>query len=240
MTELRDNTSIFGVRKMTPLVFALDQEWDQCKVWVERLKDKIWGFKVGGILFTEKGPSLIEELKSKSTRVFLDLKYHDIPRTVQNSVRQAFRLGADWVTVHAAGGRAMLEAAAQEQTATHSVFAVSLLTSLDQDSLRELGFPSDQKTYVERLSHLAVQSGIKGLVCSVHELRDLRKAFPDQLFLTPGVRLKPTRDDQKRTGTLREAFENGASYVVLGRALYESEDWEKTWEEIQLSMAEIL
>ena len=222
-----------------PLVFALDEDYEQAKIWIERLKAKIWGFKVGSILFADRGPDIIREIKDQGSKVFLDLKYHDIGRTVQMAVRQSFKNGADWISIHASGGRAMLELAAQEQTEDQSLVAISVLTSLDQKDLAEIGFQKDLSHQVEDLAQLAFTSGVRALVCSIKEVALLKSKYPDRIFITPGVRLETSQDEQKRTGTINEAFQQGSSFVVLGRSLYQSKDWKKTWEEIQFTMAEI-
>ncbi len=222
-----------------PLIFALDESYEQARIWLQRLKDKVWGFKVGSILFAERGPSIIEEIKAEESKVFLDLKYHDIGRTVQMAIRQSFKNRADLISVHASGGRAMLELAAKEQTETQSVAAITLLTSLDQKDLKEIGWEKDLAQQVEDLADLAFHSGLRALVCSVQEVGRLKAKYPDRVFITPGVRLEISKDEQKRTGTLNEAFDQGSSLVVLGRSLYQAKDWEETWQKIQFTMAEI-
>lgn len=225
--------------KSLPLVFALDEGYEQAKIWIDRLHSKIWGFKVGSILFAERGPDIIREIKDQGSKVFLDLKYHDIGRTVQMAVRQSFKNGVDWISIHASGGRAMLELAAQEQTEDQSLVAISVLTSLDQKDLLEIGFQKDLPHQVEDLAQLAFASGVRALVCSIKEVAQLKTKYPDRIFITPGVRLEASQDEQKRTGNLSEAFQQGSSFVVMGRSLYQSKDWKKTWEEIQFTMAEI-
>jgi len=115
-----------------PIAVALDGSWKDVKIWTNRLENKVWGFKVGSILYAERGPRIIEDLKSKGFNIFLDLKFHDIPNTVKLAVRQAFSHGVDLLTVHACGGRDMLEVAASEQKRNQKVVAVTVLTSLDQ------------------------------------------------------------------------------------------------------------
>ena len=223
-------------RRQYPIAVALDGPWSEVKVWAERLKDKVWGFKVGSILYADRGPQLVDDLKSKGFNVFLDLKFHDIPNTVQLAVRGAFAHGADLLTVHACGGRAMLEAAASEQKGDQKILAVTVLTSLDQSDLHSIGVQNELPDQVVNLGKLAVDSGIKGLVCSPKEVGLLREKFPQTFLLTPGVRFQAGGDDQKRTETIASAFDKGASMVVLGRALTKAEKWEEAWKKVTSSM----
>jgi orotidine-5'-phosphate decarboxylase len=238
MSERRRKFKNYGEAARLPAVFALDMPWSEGQLWIERLSADLWGFKVGSILFTEQGPEVVRHIKNKGARVFLDLKYHDIPATVGGAVQRAFDLGVDWLTVHAAGGPSMLQEAAKHQTDQRHVFAVTALTSLETSDLRSVSVEKNLETYVEDLAGLAVESGIHGIVSSVHELPQLRGKFVDQLLLTPGVRFEKTEDDQKRTATATEAFEQGADYIVLGRALSKASDWEKTWQKIKSTLAE--
>jgi orotidine-5'-phosphate decarboxylase len=226
--------------KEWPLVVALDGSWKESKIWTSRLKGLVWGFKVGSILFSEMGPKIVEKLKSDGFRVFLDLKYHDIPNTVQGAVRHAFALGADLVTVHSSGGRAMCEAAAKEQTSKQSIVAVTVLTSFDEKDLQDLGIERKLDNQVMVLANLAIKSGVHGLVCSPLEVGSLRKKFPKAILVTPGIRLESgDKQDQKRSATLQSAFLNGASLAVVGRALTAAKDWKKEWQKINSSMEEI-
>jgi len=161
---------------------ALDDEWRSAKIWLERLRGRLWGFKVGSVLFAERGPGVIDEILSSGFRVFLDLKYHDIPNTVQLSVRRAISWGVSLVTVHASGGRQMLEAAAAEQTKDQLVAAVTVLTSLDQTDISPLGFSDGVRDQVYRLAELAKSSSIRALVSSPQEVFELRKNI-QTLFL---------------------------------------------------------
>lgn len=239
LTLLLYHSSIQMVRRSKtsklPIAVALDDEWKSSKKWLSRLKNQVWGFKVGSILFTEQGPKIIEQILKEGFEVFLDLKFHDIPNTVEGAVKAAFSWGASVTTVHAAGGQAMLEAAASQQTKSQSVVAVSVLTSLDEKDLKTLGFSRSLTDQMISLSSLALSSGIKGLVCSPLEVSHLRSQYPKALLVTPGVRLSESHD-QKRVGTLRSAIEGGSSLVVLGRALTESKNWEETWQKLISSL----
>ncbi len=230
-----DNQSRGISARELPIAVALDGDWQSVKVWLQRLKGCVWGFKVGSVLFTQQGPSVIDEIQSAGFKVFLDLKFHDIPNTVSGSVEGAIKRGVDLLTVHASGGRAMLESAAQWQTENQSVVAVTVLTSLDQNDLQSLGIQKPMPTHVLDMARLAMSAGIKGLVSSPQEVAELRKTYPNSLLVTPGVRIQESHD-QKRTGTLRGALESGSSLVVLGRALTESQNWEQTWQQLASSL----
>lgn len=178
--------------------------------------------KVGKELFTVGGPQVVRELIAQGFDVFLDLKFHDIPNTVAGACRAASELGVWMLNVHAAGGRHMMEAARQ---AIESVLprprliAVTMLTSLDKDDIREVGFSGTVRHNVRRLARLASSSGLDGVVCSPEELTCLRKEHvPEFLTVTPGIRPAGSdRLDQKRVMTPLEAVECGASYIVVGR-----------------------
>jgi orotidine-5'-phosphate decarboxylase len=226
--------------RILPIAVALDGGWKESKIWLSRLRGRVWGFKIGSILFTEQGPSLIKKIKDEGFKVFLDLKFHDIPNTVQLSVRQAFRWGAHLLTVHSSGGRAMLEAAASEQRKGQMVVAVTVLTSLDSGDLTSLGHRQSLESLVEDRAKLAFEAGIKGVVCSPQEATSLRARFPDIFLVTPGIRFDSVAQDQKRTSTLRGCFESGSNLAVLGRALTSSKDWKTVWEQASSSLAGIV
>lgn len=180
-------------------------------------------FKIGAQLFTRLGPSIVRDVQKREKKVFLDLKYHDIPNTVAHAAKGAADLGADLFTLHASGGHAMIEAArvAVEGTDTR-ILAVTVLTSLNENALRnELGIPETPEQAVCRLAKLAINAGAHGIVCSPRELKILRSALGmEPLIVTPGVRPDwAAQDDQKRVMTPREAAQAGASMVVVGRPI---------------------
>lgn len=215
-----------------PLVFALDMPWEEGKVWIDRLRDRLWGFKVGSILFTRQGPEVVSYIKDKGSNVFLDLKFHDIPNTVYGAVESAFERGVDWLTVHASNGEACLSKIAPLQTDVRWILAVTVLTSMDQQQLQKLKVDKDPKQLVMERAKLAVDSGIRSLVCSVQEAAQIRKVFGNINIITPGIRLAQAHDDQKRIGSIKDAFSAGANAAVLGRALSQAKDWQKAWEQI--------
>lgn len=187
-------------------------------------------YKVGSELFTVAGPAIVRQLVSRGKRVFLDLKFHDIPNTVEKAVAAAAELGASIVTVHASGGERMIRAAVENSGPTCQVFAVTILTSLTGADMAEVrgspGVGDDLAQDVLRLALLANRAGVAGVVCSGLEAPMLRDSFGTALkLLVPGVRLPGAdRDDQSRVVTPAEAARAGASYIVLGRTVTSAPD----------------
>ena len=179
--------------------------------------------KIGLQAFVANGPSLVREVVDRGVRVFLDLKLHDIPNTVQHAVREAEKLNVAMLTVHASGGRTMLIAANSDNLL---VLGVTILTSLDDGSLCEIGFEDDVTMSVQRLAVLAKESGLRGVVASPLEIRAIRDACGDALtIVAPGVRPEGSdRGDQSRTMTPREAIAAGADYIVVGRPITEKKN----------------
>jgi orotidine-5'-phosphate decarboxylase len=185
--------------------------------------------KVGMRLYTHEGPSIVRELVDSGHRVFLDLKYHDIPNTVAAAVREAAQLDVSMLTVHASGGGKMLQAAVDAAQATKPdllVLAVTVLTSLNDVELGKIGLRGGVIEQVLRLAALAISNGCKGVVASAQEAAALREEFGrDLVIVTPGVRLAGTgHGDQARVVTPSEAIAAGASHIVVGRPITESAD----------------
>jgi orotidine-5'-phosphate decarboxylase len=195
-----------------------------------RLKGAVGGVKLGKEFFTAHGPDGVHRVQVAGQPVFLDLKYHDIPATVAGAVRAAAGLGVFMLTVHAAGGAAMLRAAAEAAQAAGSqrplVVAVTVLTSLDADDLATVGQAGPVATQVDRLARLAHGAGVDGVVCSPQEVAMLRKACgPGFLLVVPGVRpASAASDDQKRIATPADAVKAGADYLVIGRPITRAPD----------------
>jgi len=195
---------------------------------LDRLPDTIEWYKVGLELFCAEGPAVLEPLKKRNKKIFLDLKLHDIPRTVAHAVKTAASHGVNLMTVHAIGGRAMLEAAAEaarECLHPPKLVAVTTLTSLSQDDFVDLGIVRSVSDQALALGELAISSGIDGLVTSAHEAGALRKKFPQALLVTPGIRM-PEGDvgDQKRVATPAFAVQQGATHLVVGRPILQAEN----------------
>jgi orotidine-5'-phosphate decarboxylase len=209
------------------LIVALDFP-NQAKALtlVSLLSGAVSIYKIGLQLYTAAGPEIVRAVAATGANVFLDLKLHDIPSTVAKAVAAAGELGAQMLTVHLSGGRAMLKAAVEAKPPGLTLLGVTVLTSATEETLRETGVVSAVDVQVIRLGELGKQSGIDGLITSPHEVRFLRERLGDEITLvTPGVR--PTwaaADDQKRFTTPHEALESGADYLVIGRPITAAAD----------------
>ena len=189
---------------------------------VELLHPEVGVFKVGLELFTAAGPNALRAAQARGRRVFLDLKLHDIPATVERAVAAAARLGATYLTVHASGGPEMLRAAARAARGTElTLLAVTVLTSADEHTLSAVGLAGPLPDAVSRLARLAIDSGIHGFVCSATECPRLRRELGDGVLLvTPGVRMEgDAAGDQKRVATPAGAIAAGADLLVVGRSI---------------------
>jgi orotidine-5'-phosphate decarboxylase len=221
------------------IIVALDfAEPSRALALASRLNPSLCYVKVGKELFTGGGPDLVERLTAQGFQVFLDLKFHDIPTTVARACKAAAALGVWMVNVHTLGGRRMLEAAREAvASSAHKplLIGVTLLTSMDDDDLREIGIAARVEEQVVRLAGLAQQSGLDGVVCSAQEARSLRGRFgPKFCLVTPGIRPGGTSaQDQRRTMTPLEALKAGADYLVIGRPITQAPDPEKALEAIQ-------
>jgi orotidine-5'-phosphate decarboxylase len=215
-------------RRPIPIV-ALDfPRADLALAMVERLGDACKFYKVGGELFTAAGPQIVQTLRALGNEVFLDLKLHDIPNTVKGAARSAASIGAKLLTVHATGGREMVQAAVEGAGATCGVLGVTILTSLDAAMLRSAWGRKSLEVYGEvlRLAGDCAAVGAHGVVCSGLEAQKIGAKYGDKLkLLVPGIRPAGARtDDQKRTVTAAEAARAGANYIVLGRMITEAKD----------------
>ena len=185
-------------------------------------------FKVGLELYCAEGPSIVRDLRSRGFSVFLDLKFHDIPNTVAGAIRSAASTGAEMLTLHAAGGPAMLEAAAEAAACLPNppqLLAVTVLTSMDQLQLAAIGIDHSPETQVLRLADTAFESGISGFVASPEETAALRHRFPAASLVIPGIRpAGAATGDQKRIATPAAALAAGASYLVIGRPITQAPD----------------
>jgi orotidine-5'-phosphate decarboxylase len=210
------------------LIVALDvPKADPARDLVDQLAGRVGMFKVGSQLFTAAGPGFVQEIVGRGEKVFLDLKFHDIPNTVAGAVSSASRLGASLIDVHGLGGTAMLEAAVGALPAMQTrLLAITILTSHDEDSLDQIGVNGGVPDSVERLALLARDAGLDGVVASPHEVGLIRGACgPDFLIVTPGIRpAGAAAGDQVRAATPATALAAGADYLVVGRPITASED----------------
>jgi orotidine-5'-phosphate decarboxylase len=231
-------TETFDAHPRSSLIVALDfDSLSTAQKFAKPLADLVGMFKIGSQLFTAAGPSAVKEIAALGCGIFLDLKFHDIPNTVAGAVLSCAAMnGVQLVNVHALGGSAMLHAATQAISAGQPMgadrprlLAVTVLTSMDQKAIREVGIGGPPKTRVLKLAKLAKAAGVDGVVASVQEARAIRKACGrDFLIVTPGVRPKDksadAADDQARTATPTEAIKAGADFVVVGRPILTSHD----------------
>jgi orotidine-5'-phosphate decarboxylase len=215
------------------IAWAADLPLGDARAMYATLKPFVAVVKVGLSLFVEHGPEALEAFRAQGARLFLDLKLHDIPNTVEMAAARAGALGVSYLTVHASGGAAMLRAAVQGAATGAArvglpppvVLAVTALTSLDDAAVSALGFGPSASAMATRLAQLAASSGVGGLVCSARELSLLRETYPALLLCTPGIRpLGSASGDQARTETPEAAIRAGADLLVVGRPLHESPD----------------
>jgi orotidine-5'-phosphate decarboxylase len=224
----------FDAHPRSSLIVALDfDSLSTALRFAEQVAELVGMFKIGNQLFTTAGPEAVRQVARLGTGIFLDLKYHDIPNTVAGSVLAAAALpGVQLVNVHALGGSAMMQAAVQAISAgvpmgedRPRLLAVTVLTSMDSKSIREVGIGGPPQSRVLQLAKLAKKSGVDGVVASVQEAKAIRKACGREfLIVTPGVRPKDKsaasqKDDQARTATPREAIKAGADFLVVGRPI---------------------
>ena len=217
------------------LIFALDVEhFGEAQRLVGLLKGHVGLFKVGKQLFTHSGPKVIDMIRRKGERVFLDLKFHDIPNTVAKAGEEAAKLGSAMFTIHSLGGYEMMKRAVESSRNIAKqlnipkplILAVTILTSMDEGILKEVGIKTPLDQQVVRLATLAKRAGVSGVVASPREISLIRDHCGSNfLIVTPGVRLaSAAKDDQKRTLTPGEAVRAGADYIVVGRPIKEADD----------------
>lgn len=217
---------------MAELIVALDvNSREDAVAKVKEIGNSVGFYKIGLELFTAEGPDVVKAVKDLGKKVFLDLKLHDIPRTVERAVKAGGRLGVDLMTIHSVGGKAMIRAAADAAgelgVGGPKILAVTVLTSLDATDLNDVGIvgrtPADQ---VSAMAQFAVANGAHGLVCSPKEVGALSKMLkPGTLFITPGVRPAGSAvGDQKRVATPAEAVRDGSTHLVVGRPILAAEN----------------
>ena len=229
----------FDAHPRSSLIVALDFDSLSSAIkFATQIADLVGMFKIGNQLFTAAGPAAVKEIAALGSGVFLDLKYHDIPNTVAGAVLSAAAIsGVQLVNVHALGGKPMMEAAAQAISAgvpmgadRPRLLAVTILTSMDHKTMKEVGVGGTPKSRVVKLALLAKEAGVDGVVASVQEAKAIRKACGDGfLIVTPGVRPKdsdvePAPDDQSRKASPKQAIRAGADFLVVGRPILAAAD----------------
>lgn len=222
----------------SPLFVALDTpDLERAKAIATRVRAHVGGIKLGLEFFMANGRAGVHEMADIGLPIFLDLKFHDIPNTVAKAVQALRPLEPAIITVHAAGGRAMLEDAKAAAPTGTKVVAVTMLTSLDKSDLSSIGLSPDPHEQVMRLAELAKSSGVDGIVCSGKEVGAAHKLWPQGFFVVPGVRpADGTRGDQKRVVTPRAALDAGASILVVGRPITQAQDPDMAAREIEATL----
>jgi orotidine-5'-phosphate decarboxylase len=210
----------------SPIFVALDTpDLERAKAIAARVRNHVGGIKLGLEFFCANGRHGVREMAELDLPIFLDLKFHDIPNTVGKAIQSLRPLEPAVLTVHAAGGRAMMEDAKAAAPTGTRVVAVTVLTSLDGSDLASIGLAEDPHEQVVRLTTLAREAGLDGVVCSGNEVAAAKKLWPDGFFVVPGVRpADGAAGDQKRVMTPRKALDAGASILVVGRPITQAED----------------
>ncbi len=217
------------------IIFALDVEhFREAQQWVNLLKDRVGIFKVGKQLFTHAGPKVVDMIRQKGQKVFLDLKFHDIPNTVSKAGEEATKLNVSMFNLHALGGFEMMKKTVEASRAMAKslaipkplILAVTILTSMDENIMKEVGIQGPLLEEVGRLASLSMKAGVDGVVASPQEIGIIRERCGEKfLIVTPGIRLpSDKKDDQRRTLSPKEAIAAGANYLVVGRPIKEAKD----------------
>jgi len=211
------------------IIVALDFEsLKETEDFLKKVKGQNCRVKVGKELFTNEGPNVINLIQQYGFEIFLDLKFHDIPNTVSRAIKASCNLGVWMVNVHASGGKQMLLAAREAVDSSSNkpiLIAVTILTSYDNSSYQELGFKNNLLDQIACLTTLSENSGMDGIVCSANDICSIKPLVKEKFqFVTPGIRLANSNDDQKRVTTPEDAITQGSNYLVIGRPITSSED----------------
>ena len=222
----------------SPIYVALDTpDLERAKAIAKRVRHHVGGIKLGLEFFMANGRQGVHEMADIGLPIFLDLKFHDIPNTVGKAVQALRPLEPAIITVHASGGRAMLEDAKAAAPTGTKVVAVTMLTSLDASDLSSIGLSPDPHEQVVRLAELAKSAGVDGIVCSGEEVKAAHDAWKDGFFVIPGIRpANGQMGDQKRAVTPRAALDAGASILVIGRPITQAEDPDLAAREIEATL----
>jgi orotidine-5'-phosphate decarboxylase len=222
----------------SPIFVALDTpDLERAKAIATRVRNHVGGIKLGLEFFAANGRSGVKDMAQLGLPIFLDLKLHDIPNTVAKAVQSLRDLEPAVLTVHAVGGRAMMEDAKAAAPSGTKVVGVTVLTSLDGSDLQSIGLPPNPHAHVQRLTALAREAGLDGVVCSGEEVKAARALWPDGFYVVPGVRpMDGHAGDQKRVVTPRQALNDGASILVIGRPITAADDPDQAAREIESTL----
>ena len=222
----------------SPIYVALDTpDLERARTIAERVRNHVGGIKLGLEFFAANGRAGVREMAKLELPIFLDLKLHDIPNTVAKAIQALRPLEPAILTIHAGGGRAMMEDAKAAAPNGTKVVGVTVLTSLDDEDLQAVGFNRSPHAQVERLTKLAREAGLDGVVCSGAEVGAAKKLWPEGFFVVPGVRpASGNSGDQKRVVTPREALDAGASILVVGRPITQARDPDKAARAIEATL----
>ena len=211
------------------VIVALDfSSLDETELFLKKIKGQNCRVKVGKELFTNEGPNIVKLIQQYGFEIFLDLKFHDIPNTVSSAIKASCNIGVWMVNVHASGGKQMMLAAREAvDSSSHKplLIAVTILTSFDNSSYQELGFKNDLQDQIAYLATMSEKSGMDGIVCSANDVPSIKPLVNEKFqFITPGIRVKNSNDDQKRVTTPENAISNGSNFIVIGRPVTLSDD----------------
>ena len=192
--------------------------------FTNKIKNHIGGIKLGLEFFTKNGPDGVEKIKKIGLPIFLDLKFHDIPNTVKQSIKNVLDLSPDYITVHLSGGYQMIKELNDIKRKT-KIIGVSMLTSLDDKDLKNMGVNFGKQNFINNLVKIGEKAGIDGIVCSPKEVEYLKKSYKNLIFVTPGIRLpSENKDDQKRVESPKFAVKAGSDILVIGRSITKSKN----------------
>ena len=223
------------------VIVALDfSSQNETETFLKKIKGQHCKVKVGKELFTNEGPDVIKLIQQYGFEIFLDLKFHDIPNTVSSAINASCNLGVWMVNVHASGGKKMMLAAREAvESSSHKplLIAVTVLTSFDNSSYQELGFKNKLQEQIAYLATMSEKSGMDGIVCSANDICFIKPLVNEKFqFITPGIRVQKSSDDQKRVTTPENAISNGSNYLVIGRPVTLSDDPASMIEKINQSI----
>ena len=226
------------ILKRKQIIVALDfNSFKEANSVAKLLDPEIYRLKIGKQLFASEGPKIMENFNKQGFDIFLDLKLHDIPNTVYKALKNLLSHKVWMTNIHLLGGEEMIQAAREAKEHIKSealLIGVSVLTSLSEDHIRNMGFNMQISELVKNLSISAKQNNIDGVVCSAQEVSEIKKNFgADFITVTPGIRIQQKKDDQSRIATLEDAIKNGSDYIVLGREITASENIPKMIKKVE-------